>query len=301
MNIRYARPNETEQVRRLWVEGFGETQPYTSWYFRQIYRPERTLCLWEDGQLASCLQLAPYRLMLNGQIRRAAYLVGVVTEKSRQNKGFARSLLRYACRELKQSGYSMAMLYTEIPGFYEPLGFVECYQLRHQYFPAREAPLPPNWRSAQISPTELARCDQIYHNMTRGWNGYLLRSPENWRNFMEDFLCEGGSLWMSSKAYLLWLPEKGNFRIHEIGYATEAALQEAISLAQTLARKEGFPSAHWHAPLPAPQLGELREIRPHVMCRRLDVPDSWSEETISRFTEESYEMTKDRNWVNEIT
>ncbi|MDO4733249.1 MAG: GNAT family N-acetyltransferase [Bacillota bacterium] len=301
MNIRQTVPGEEAAIRRLWIEGFGEEEPYTDWYFRRIYRPARTLCLWENGQLASCLQLAPYHLALNGSICRAVYLVGLVTEKSQQNRGFARCLLHHALQKLKQSGCRMAMLHTELPRVYAPLGFIHCYQLRQQCFPARETPLPQNWRSAQIRPEELARCDQIYHNMTRSWNGYILRSPENWRTFMEDFLCDGGELWLSSKAYLLWLPEKGRFRIHEIGYTTETALQEAISLAQTLARKEGFPSAHWYAPLPAPQLGEIRGIRPHVMCRRLDVPDSWSEETISRFTAESYGMTKDRNWVNEIT
>ena len=301
MNIRYARPQETELIRRLWIEGFGDAQPYTDWYFRQVYRPERTLCLWEGREMAASLQLAPYRLQLNGHIEKAAYLVGVVTSSAYRSRGFGKALLNYALNQLKQSGYKLAMLYTDIPEFYTSLGFCPCYQLRRQLFTAENAPLPEGWRLSKRRPEDLARCDKIYRSMTQSWNGYILRSPENWRNFTDDFLCDGGELWLSQQGYLLWFPEQEQLHIHELGYSSAEALSQALTLARSLCAKQGLPTVSWNAPLPTPRLGKEAEIKQHVMCRRLDLPDNWLPEAISEATLELYRSSADSNWVNELT
>jgi len=45
MELRSAAPNDGACVRALWEQGFGSEEPYTTWYFQRIYRPERTLLL----------------------------------------------------------------------------------------------------------------------------------------------------------------------------------------------------------------------------------------------------------------
>ena len=41
--IRYAVEQDKPQIRSLWEQGFGNDEPYTSWYFSRVYRSERTL------------------------------------------------------------------------------------------------------------------------------------------------------------------------------------------------------------------------------------------------------------------
>lgn len=301
MMIRYARPNDFQAVRSLWVEAFGDPQPYTDWYFRTIYQPERTLCLWDGSNMAACLQLAPYRLMLDKQPRRVAYLVGVVTGQAFRHQGFGHQLLRHALNQLTIGGFSMAMLYTDIPKFYLPLGFVHCYQQCLQKFSPCAVPLPSGWRLSLQNHIDLARCDQIYQCMTKTWNGYILRSPQNWKNLIEDFLCDGGGLWISKNGYLLWYPDGASFRIHELGYADPIALKEALILAQSLAATEGYSQILWSAPLAAPKIGNNLYIMPHVMCRRLDIPTQLTAKEAAIATLELYKKTWSANWINEIT
>ena len=303
MMIRYARPGDLEEVRSLWIEGFGDPQPYTKWYFRTIYQPERTLCLWDGPNMAACLQIAPYRLMLNGQPHRVAYLVGVVTGQAYRHRGFGHQLVQYALNQLSASEFSLAMLYTDIPEFYAPLGFIHCYQQCLQRFSPKNMSPPPGWRLSLQEENDLARCDQIYQRMTKTMNGYILRSPKNWKNLLADFLCDGGDLWISKTGYLLWYPDLDGtcFRIHELGYATQTALEEALALAQGLAANHGYTQIAWSSPLSTPKLGEDLRIIPHVMCRRLDLPREYSEENAATATLDLYEKTWSANWVNEIT
>lgn len=301
MKIRFTRPQEEALVRRLWVEGFGEPQPYTDWYFRSVFRPELTLGLWQGDALAACLQIAPYQLMLGDLPCPAAYLVGVVTGSDFRRQGFGRALLNRALEELSRAGYVMAMLYTDIPDFYTPLGFVSCYQLRPQTFGPKKSRIPTGWRLTQRTAEDLMACQRIYRCMTKEWNGWLLRTPANWRNYTDDFLCDGGGLWLSDSAYLLWLPEKDCLRIQEIGYCTPEALEEAITVSRHLAAEKGYKTIRWSAPLPAPQLGEAQPPLPHVMCRRLDLPPTFSPQQVAGSTLAKYLPFAETNWVNEIT
>lgn len=301
MNIRYARPKETDAVRRLWEEGFGNSQPYTDWYFQEVYRPERCICLFGEEEMAACLQVAPYRIQLQGRVQNAAYLVGVVTAASQRGKGFGHALLHYALHQLKISGFKLALLHTEIPEFYTPLGFSPCYQLRQQRFPAEEAGLPPGWAKPEPGPMELARCEQIYRRMCQGWNGYILRSPENWQNFVREQLLDGGELWLSHRAYLLGSVEKESFRIRELGYMDTTALEEGIRLGKTLAERTVRPCLDWPAPLSAPVLGEDLGCLTHVLCRRVDTPEAWPPESTALATQELFPGAAEINWVNETT
>ncbi len=128
MKIRFTRPQEEAQVRRLWVEGFGEPQPYTDWYFRSVFRPELTLGLWQGDALAACLQIAPYQLMLDDLPCPAAYLVGVVTGSAFRHQGFGHALLGRALEELSRAGYVMAILNRNTQDHSAPLHSVVGYQ-----------------------------------------------------------------------------------------------------------------------------------------------------------------------------
>lgn len=303
MIIRYTRKNETAAVRRLWVEGFGDAAPYTGWYFREIYREERTLAAFDDaGTMMACLQFAPYTLRLQDKPLPIAYVVGVVTGAAYRNRGVGHALLRQAVTDLTAGGMRAALLYTDIPEYYAPLGFVHCYYLRALSFPAKDAPLPHHWRQRGSDSAAVADCDRIYRRMIRNFDGSVLRTPQNWRGFLGEHDTDQGGILSSEQAYLLWLPDENVLRLREIGYADKRALLDALEVAQRFAADQGFDRVLWHAPAAAPLLRQGGERRlPHVMARRLDLPADAEPQAVAAATLDLFGAPNDRLWVNELT
>jgi len=296
--IAYATPKDTAAVMALWGAAFGVDEPYFSWYFNNVYQADRTLCLFSDNIMAASLQYAPYTLRLHGEELDIAYLVGVCTGQAYQGRGFAHALINDIIRDLRRT-YRLLMLSTDIPDFYRPFGFIHCYYLRRHTLRANPCPdIMRQWDIGLLTEAELDHCARIYQKMTTDLDGYIIRSKTGWRHFFEDFLGDGGSLYLNPDAYLLWLIEDGVCKIKEIGYADGNALYKALDLAKHIAATRGFSAIVWDAPLAAPLAITNTTVLPHVMvlsCEAVGHAAEIAEQTKKRFGNPK------NLWVNEIT
>lgn len=301
--IRYARSSDTPALRALWEQGFGGEEPYISWYFDQVYRPERTLVEAEFGVIRSALQLAPYILQLRGRARRAAYVVGVVTAPEHRGLGLSSALLRHALGQLGQAGYELALLYTDLPDFYARLGFTPCYSLRRLCFKSAAEAAPAMWRQARPTPEDLRQCDRIYRRTCAQLEGYILRSPENWRVYTADWLSGGhGGLYLNQSSYILTDSDSSGFRVKELGYSDANSLRAALDYAARLAAEAGFTHFTWDAPQTAPlppQAGE-KEI-PWVMARIGGWQEHQTPQEAAAATRELLGAPDPRLWIGEMT
>lgn len=299
-HIRLARNEDLAAVRSLWCDAFGDDEPYTSWYFREIYRPERTFCLHEAGRIVSCMQYTPYILHLHGRRLPVAYLAGLSTAPAFRRNGFAQALLRYAMEQLCPL-YAVLLMATDIPDFYYRFGFCHCYRLRrHLLSAASSAAISSIWRQSGLTEPDLEQYDRIYRRMTASFDGYIIRSRTNWHNFLTDFLCDEGGIYVAPDAYLLWIIEDGALKIKELGFTSRAALQRGIVLGRQIATVRGCPSIIWDAPLAVPAPADAPP-QPHVMavsCAALQAGADAGE--IARETKKLFGASH-KLWVNEIT
>ncbi len=295
----YASAADTAAIIRLWKEAFGDDEPYTSWYFTNVFRPERTFCLYLDDQLVSVIQFAPYQLFLHGDTIPVAYLVGVCTDPPYQGQGYASTLMNWAIGQLRRD-YQLLMLYTDIPAFYHPFGFTHCYQLHRYHLPAAAtATLPEKWRKGTLEPDDIAIYQHIYQQMTADFDGYILRDTQNWHNYLADFLCGDGGLYLTDTAYLLWfIDEDHTTKIKEIGYSNQLALAEAKSAAGNIAQANNLPSIVWDAPYALNVPGLKGITVPHVMA--MDCRSTGSAAAIRQSTQSLFGPS-DTLWINEIT
>ncbi|MCR4962341.1 MAG: GNAT family N-acetyltransferase [Firmicutes bacterium] len=290
LRFRYAADRDTPAVMELWAKDFESYEPYYSWYFSCIYRPERTLlALTGDGRLAASLQIAPYTLSLPQGPQPAAYLVGVITEPSLRGRGAAMQLLQYSLEQLREQGYTAALLYTDIPRFYQPLGFRHAYALQRVSLPASLQETAAGWQKAAVNPETIGQCDAIYRRMTAPWQGYILRNAENWRTLLGELQCDQGSVWILPQQAYVWLyPENGGLIVREIGYTDSISLQSALALCGRLVYEGGFRHGRWLAPLTAPlPPGVQGQTVPFVMAKSL--------------TGDPYLPPSAANWINEYT
>ncbi len=298
--IRYAVEQDKPQIRSLWEQGFGNDEPYTGWYFSRVYRSERTLLCEEAGAVLSSLQLAPYTLSVGGRGLPAAYIVGVVTDESGRGRGYASELLRRALNDLARDGFKLALLYTDIPGFYEPLGFTCCYGLRRLRFAAADG--SDGFAGREPDAATIAHCDKVYRRMCQSLNGYVLRSHDNWLTYTGDWLTDNrNGLYIGRDAYILTDVSEDAFSVKEIGYADGAALEQALACCAHLAAAKGYPCFTWDAPESASLPRQAAETRRPWVMARITGHDELTANEAAAATRDLLGAPDPRLWVGEIT
>ena len=280
---RWAEDKDKRAVMALWAADFESYEPYYSWYFSTVYRPEFTLCDFDGPRLAAMLQLAPYTLWLRGADLPVVYLVGVITDPDHRGQGRGHALLGEAQDRLAIKGYAAALLYTDVPGFYAPLGYRHCYKRQQLDLPGSMLAVfaafgtgAAIWRDGSLK-GDIPALSAIYQRMTACYEGYIRRGRDDWEKYLGEHNCDKAMLTLAEdRAYLLCVPEGEKLRIIELGFADTPCLTEALAQAARLALAAGLKGISWHAPLDVPGLlplipPGLWQACPFVMARLINV------------------------------
>lgn len=123
------RPTETEPLRRLWKQAFGDTDQFLDSFFTFGFSPDRCRQITIDGKVVSAL----YWFDCSFSGKRIAYLYAVATDKAFRGQGLCRILMEDTHRHLKALGYEGAFLVpvaSDLFSFYEQLGYRVCSSIR---------------------------------------------------------------------------------------------------------------------------------------------------------------------------
>lgn len=124
MIVRQPGAQERSAVEHTWAVCFPEeTAAQIRAYFDAFYRPQDTFVLEEGGVVAASAQIVPYRLNVRGTEVSAFALTGVCTLPEFQGRGYAGAVITHCMQAMRARGGRMGFLFTEIPGFYERLGW----------------------------------------------------------------------------------------------------------------------------------------------------------------------------------
>ena len=196
MNYRLSRDNEYTQVRRLWVQAFGDEEPWTSWYFSRHYKAAQTWVGEEDGRILAQAHLLPHRLMLRGGSRDVAYFVGVCVEEELRGTGIGRTLMATALAQLKKTGFGLSILQPRWPVFYKKMGWDYCYSRQSYSLPMSEVKLllpdAPQALSWTPDDPEITKMAVLYDHFVQSRHGYALRDRETWEKLLADHCGDGG-------------------------------------------------------------------------------------------------------------
>lgn len=203
MVIRLAKEQDKEQVKALWNYCFYESDPYLSWFFDTIYRPQQTVVAAEGEKVLSAAQFLPYWVKLGGRKLQAVYLAGVSTWPQARGKGAARAVIAYGEQLSKERGAQLALLVPAIDHFYEKLGYRICAD-KEEYQYAASVPPPGRFRG-EIRPAGQEELDDmlaLYHNAMSKLDGYILRDKTIMEQIIQTYTFFHGG------AYVFY--DKGN-------------------------------------------------------------------------------------------
>lgn len=214
MQFTSAKPTDKAAVMELWAKDFESYEPYFSWYFNTVYKDERTFLLKEGEELLAAAQLAPYMLKMRGECLPIDFAVGVITQPEHRGKGLGAKLMRELLRVQKERGKYFSLLVAVTPIFYAKLGYCHCYEDKRCDMPIGELEAKGQfagcWQSCEIE-AAIPLLQGIYKKMTAALNGCIIRTAENWRNFLTELLNDKGQILLYSekgepKSYMLLLP-----------------------------------------------------------------------------------------------
>jgi len=254
--MRFTQPTENDKadIMELWAQDFESYEPYFSWYFNNIYKPERTYVLKDNEEIAAAAQLAPYQMSLRGKAIDINFTVGVITQPELRGQGLGKWLMTELGKTEKEAGIPFSVLVAVCPEFYAKLGYCHCYDGEDIAIKIKDLPkaegFTGKWQQADIEEA-IAPVLQIYTEMTKPLNGYILRTENNMRNFLTELTGDRGIILIYKeqnipKAYMLCIPQEGQFTVRELGFA-ELKYQYACYqyMQQNLAAEDDFL---WTAP-----------------------------------------------------
>lgn len=141
MNIDYPLQSQTEALRSLWKEAFGDEDSFLDIFYTHGFNFDRCRCITENGQVVAAL----YWFDCSLKNRPMAYLYAVATKKSHQGRGLCRSLLKNTHQHLKYLGYDGCIL---VPGneklarMYEKMGYSFCCNVMELFCVASQTEAP---------------------------------------------------------------------------------------------------------------------------------------------------------------
>ena len=152
MKIDHPQPEQIPQLRRLWMEAFGDEDAFLDLFFSTAFASDRCRCVELEGQVAAGL----YWLDCQYDGEKVAYIYAVATGKAFQGQGLCAALMADTHAHLTQMGYAGAIL---VPGdeglfrMYGKMGYEICSYISEMAYSAGEAAASLR----RISPGEYAR------------------------------------------------------------------------------------------------------------------------------------------------
>lgn len=295
MEFRYATKEDREVVENLWAYCFEpKGDPFFTYYFNEVYKPEETLVGYEKGghgkeQVLADVHLRPYRLSVRQKAMDVAYIVGVATHPAARRSGIGGQLLKASLQALREKGHSLNILMPSMAVFYHHYGWdMYCHQWIRRMKLEDLRPLAD--RSLDFcmidSPDEWFFLASIYEAYTANLTGYAIRSEGDWRRLLGSIFAEGAHVVVvyednAPAGYMFYKLGAPEIFVSEFVYASRKAQRALLGFLYNH-RSQG-ESLRWNEGLhdksyifyPNGQSGN--EVLPFMMSRIVDTKKALEE------------------------
>lgn len=234
MEIRLSNINEIQGVRDLWTYCFNDSQAYVDFYFKNKYKPEKTMVVEEDGRILSSIHLNQHRLKVSGRDLATSYIVGVSTLAEARGRGFMADLMSSSLYQIRDMDQSFAILMPIDHRLYRRYGFETCYDMQEvklDIIDLKKFKLDGSFRKA--GQDSLGDLVDIYSSAMARYNGAAIRDSKYFSEFIEEMDLEGGHIYICYRdgqptAYLAYSMDGEDFFVREVYYNDMKAYQSVL-------------------------------------------------------------------------
>lgn len=147
------------------------------------------------GRLVACAQVFRKQIRLAGSVIPLGGIGSVATHPEYRGRGLARDLLLEREQYLRDEGFPLGLLFTDIPEFYAKLGWVALPLRQFQLqFASPDAPVDSAFRIRDFAPADLDAIRALFEAYASRFEGAIVRDATYWNgqlryagNPSEDF------------------------------------------------------------------------------------------------------------------
>ena len=235
MKISTVKMKHKQQVKDLWNYCFYDADPYLSWYYDNVFKPENTVAAIEDDTVLSALQLLDFDVAIRGKIYPCTYIAGVSTLPEFRGKGLATKVMEYGEEIAKSRGKKFALLTPSIDNFYEKFDYTSCYErLEFSYCPADFKPEKSGCVAKKAGKADVDDMKKIYSAFCDGYDGYVKRTAKDFADIVEQYSLESGGVYIfydkndNPVGYIVYDLSDRTIFADEIAYAGKSGLDAVL-------------------------------------------------------------------------
>jgi len=145
---------------------------------------DNTLVLARDETIISSCHIAPRTMCYGKGLVKIAGIGSVFTVPSQRNRGYATALLKETLQVLRERAFHLVILSTNIPAFYQRLGWQVIPKTARVWRPRRSGPRPQPAVRQFNGINDLPAVMKIHGDWSLRTVGALVRSEEFWQRNM---------------------------------------------------------------------------------------------------------------------
>ena len=235
MKISTVKMKHKQQIKDLWNYCFYDADPYLSWYYDNVFKPENTVAAIEDDRVLSVMQLLDFDVAIRGKVYPCSYIAGVSTLPEFRGKGLARRVMTAAEELAKSRGKAFTLLTPSIDNFYEKLGYTSCYErLEFSYMPSDFKPAKSYCTAKKADKADANIMEEIYTGFTGFFDGYVKRTAKDYIDIIEQYSLENGGVYIffdendNPVSYIVYDLSDRTIFADEIAYTSQKGLDAAL-------------------------------------------------------------------------
>ena len=235
MKITTVKMKHKQQVKDLWNYCFYDADPYLSWYYDNVFKPENTVAAIENDRVLSAMQLLDFDVVIRGKTYPCSYIAGVSTLPEFRGKGLAAKVMEETEKLAKSRGKAFTLLTPAIDGFYEKFGYTSCYErLEYSYCPSDFKPEKSRCTAKKAGRADADAMMAVYDQFTACMDGYVKRTAKDFADIVEQYSLESGGVYLfyneddEPVAYIAYDLSDRTIFAEEIAYSCQQGLNAAL-------------------------------------------------------------------------
>lgn len=223
------------QAEAMWRDIFEEAPAFTSYYFKNRFRPEHSFGAFEGDRLVAMAQGRPTEIFVEKNVLPALLVAGVSTLPEYRKRGLMHKLMTLLIDHAKSNGFACCYLHPVTESLYASLGFqngTDALIIRsdpdraHKAFLLREG---ADWEDLLA----------VYNRLTETHDGMQVRDLAEFRTVFADYATEDARTMIAYSenrpaGYVCWSADGSVFELFALcAPAYEILLDEAAKHAGT--------------------------------------------------------------------
>lgn len=236
--IRFAYPEEKNELKKIWLEAFAmDDGGYTDYFFDECYDAGKHYVLSKEDEIVSIASTFSSAYMINDRMLKTSMIVGVATKEAYQGQGYMTKLLNEIVSQLEHQEL-LTMIQAYDPNIYKKFGFEVVYK-RHKYYFSRDT-FEVGSSFNVLDYYEVHDLVKVYARFAKHFTGYKVREVRDFELYLKEIEALGYHLMTiyranEIKGYFVYHLVDDMVEIDECIYLDLKTLNQIISYALKLA------------------------------------------------------------------